>query len=158
MLLRDSNGNLEIVYLGPTGVSGTADLTPAQLKFSATASFTSNNPGLPLSGEFDSSWKVADVGAINGYAGIIWTNALSEVGITQFIYPTGKPYGNVIATLPAGTQIRGLGDYNGDGSIDLLLRAADTGLVSFWYMGFMGGNYYQPAPATGIGVPASWQN
>ena len=158
VLLRDSNGNLEIVYLGPTGVSGTADLTPAQLKFTATGSFTSNNPGLPLSGEFDSSWKVAGVGAINGYAGIIWTNALSEVGITQFIYPTGKPYGNVIATLPVGTQIRGLGDFNGDGSIDLLLRDADTGLVSFWYMGFMGGNYYQPAPATGIGVPASWQN
>jgi hypothetical protein len=144
--------------MSPAGVSGVTALAPPQLNFTATPSFKSNNPNLPFTGEFDSGWMVAGVGAINGYAGIIWVNSLNEVGITQFIYPAEKPYGNVIATLAAGTQIRGLGDYNGDGSIDLLLRDANTGQVSFWYLGYMGGNYYQPAPATGVEVSASWQN
>ena len=158
VLLRDSAGNLEILYMNATGVASATDLTPSQLGFTATPAFKSDNPGLPTTGTFDTTWKVSGVGKINGYAGIIWTNALNEIGLTQFIYPTEKPYGNVIATLPAGSVIRGMGDYNGDGSIDLLLRDSSTGLISFWYMGYLGGNYYEPAPATGVELATSWQN
>lgn len=158
VLLRDPNGNLEILYMSTTGVLVSTDLAPSELNFTATPLFQTNNPELPFKGEFDSSWNIAGVGAINGYAGIIWVNGLGEIGLTQFIYPSERPYGNVIAALPVGTQIRGLGDYNGDGSIDLLLRDSGTGQVSFWYLGFFGGDYYQPAPATGVAISAAWQN
>jgi hypothetical protein len=158
VLLRDSAGNLEILYMSSTGIASATDLAPSQLSFTATPAFKNNNPTLPTTGKFDTTWKVAGVGRINGYAGIIWVNAVNEVGLTQFIYPSEKPYGNVIATLPAGSVIRGMGDYNGDGSIDLLLWDSSTGVISFWYLGYLGGNYYQPAPATGVELSASWQN
>lgn len=158
VLLRDANGNLEILYLGCNAIAGATDLSPSQLGYTATPSFKTGNPGLPTSGEFDTSWNVASVGRINGYAAIIWVNELGETGITEFIYPSEQPYGNVIATLPAGTRIAGLGDYNGDGSIDLLLRDSSSGGISFWYLGWFGGNYYQMAPATGVELPGAWQN
>jgi len=158
VLFRDPNGDLEIQYLRPTGVLRATDLSTSQLQFTATPLFKADNPSLPFTGEFDSSWKVAGVGAINYYAGIIWTNALGEVGLTQFTYPSEQPYSNVIGTLPPGFEIAGLGDYNGDGSIDLLLRDSQTGEVSFWYLGWLGGNYYQLAPATGAVTPMSWQD
>jgi hypothetical protein len=158
VLLRDPDGNLEILYMSASGVSGALALAPAQLTFVATPLFEKNNPQLPFTGTFDASWQIAGVGAINNYAAILWANALGEVGMTQFIFPSERPYGNVFATLPAGSHIQGLGDFNGDGSIDLLLRDTGTGLVSIWYLGFMGGNYYLPAPATGIQMPGSWQD
>jgi hypothetical protein len=158
VLLRDQDGNLEVLYLGANGVASAVALSPSQLKFLATPLFEKNNPTLPSTGEFDSSWQVAGVGVIDNYAAILWINALAEIGMTQFIFPSERPYGNVFATLPAGTLIQGLGDFNGDGSIDLLLRDSGTGQVSFWYLGFMGGNYYQPAPATGVGMSGSWQD
>jgi hypothetical protein len=117
-----------------------------------------HNPTLPFAGEFDSSGEVADVGASNNFAGIIWTNAIGELGTTQFMFPSEHPYGNVIAPLPAGAHIPGLGDFNGDGSIGLLLHDPGSGQVSFGYLGFVGGNYSQPAAARGVQIPPSWQN
>jgi hypothetical protein len=82
VLLRDSAGNLEILYMNTTGVASATDLTPSQLGFTATPAFKSDNPGLPTTGTFNTTWKVSGVGKINGYAGIIWTNALNEIGLT----------------------------------------------------------------------------
>lgn len=158
VLFRDDNGTLEILYLSSEATLGAMDILPTQLTYSATPLFKTNNPSSPASGEFDSSWHVVDVGSLNRYASIVWTNDLGEIGITQFQYPSEKPYGNVIAALPAGTTIRGAADYNGDGSVDLLLRNSSTGSVSFWYLNYFGGDYYQPAPATGEAIPANWQN
>jgi hypothetical protein len=158
VLLRDADGNLEILYQGPSGVTSVQDLAPSQLRYSATPLFKQNDPTLPPTGEFDSSWKVAGVGAINNYAAILWINDEGEIGITQFLFPSEKPYGTVIATIPGGMQLQGLGDYNGDGSMDMLLHNPSTGEVAFWYMGWMGGNYYQPAPAAGVQISVPWQN
>jgi hypothetical protein len=158
VLLRDANGNLEILYQDPAGVTKIQDLSPSQLAYSATPLFKQNDPTLPPTGEFDSSWTVAGVGAVNNYAAILWINDRSEIGLTQFVFPAEKPYGKVIATLPSGMQLQGLGDYNGDGSIDMLLHDPSTGEVAFWYMGFLAGNYYQPAPATGVEISGAWQN
>ena len=158
VLLRDANGALEILYLSAEATLSVTDILPMQLTYSATPLFKTNNPSLPPSGEFDSSWHVVDVGTLNRYASIVWANGLGEIGITQFQYPSQKPYGNVIAVLPAGSTIRGAADYNGDGSVDLLLRDSTTGSVSFWYLNYFGGDYYQPAPATGIAIPPNWQN
>ncbi len=158
VVLRDANGNLELLYFGTQGLLSSTDLTPVQLTYNATAAFKSNDPNLPFTGKFNNSWSVAGVGAVNGYAGIIWTNAQGEVGLTQFVFPSEKPYGYVIASLPANTRIKGITDYNGDGSVDLMLQDTGSGDVSFWYMGYMGGNYYQAAPATGMSMPPAWEN
>jgi hypothetical protein len=158
VVLRDAAGNLEILYQGPGGVTSVQDLTTAQLGYVATPLFIQNNPTLPPTGEFDSSWKVAGVGAINNYAAILWINDQAEIGITQFAFPSGKPHGNVVAVIPEGMNLQGLGDFNGDGSIDLLLHNPSTGEVAFWYMGWMGGNFYQPAPATAVEISGAWQN
>jgi hypothetical protein len=42
--------------------------------------------------------------------------------------------------------------------MDLLLHNPSTGEVAFWYLGWMGGNYYQSAPATTIRISGAWQN
>jgi len=158
VLFRDPNGDLEILYMGLTGILRTMDLSPSELHFTATPLFEQLNPNLAATGEFDTSWEVVGVAAINNYAAIIWTNALGELGITEFIYPVENPYGSVIATLPLGSRIQGMGDYNGDGSVDLLLRDLSTGKIALWYLNFFGGNYYQPAPATGVAISGAWQN
>lgn len=65
--------------------------------------------------------------------------------------------GAVMAALPPGSQIDGLGDYNGDGAIDILCRNPTTGEVGIWYLGWMGGNYYQPSATIPATVGATWQ-
>ena len=62
-----------------------------------------------------------------------------------------------MVTLPPGSEIAGLGDYNGDGAIDILYRNAATGEVGIWYLGWMGGNYYEPAPAIPVTLGKDWQ-
>ncbi len=59
--------------------------------------------------------------------------------------------------LPQGSKIAGLGDYNGDGAIDILYRNAATGEVGIWYLGWMGGNYYEPSPAIPDTLGKTWQ-
>ncbi len=158
VVFRDSNGDLAIEYLNGSGLLRTSVIPQAQLGYTATASFAKNDPGLPQSGSFDATWQVAGMGAINNYAAILWTNALGELGLTEFQFPSAHPYGNVVALLPPNTTIQSLGDYNGDGSVDLMLRDAGTGAVSIWYMGFLGGDYYEPAPATGLSLPSDWRD
>jgi len=46
----------------------------------------------------------------------------------------------LIATLPEASQIQGIGDYNGDGSVDLLFRDQNSGAASIWYLGWFGGD------------------
>jgi hypothetical protein len=53
--------------------------------------------------------------------------------------------------------LTGLGDYNGDGAIDILYRNPATGEVGIWYLGWMGGHYYQPSPAIAVTLGKTWQ-
>ena len=69
----------------------------------------------------------------------VWSHSTGDIGLTQFTNPLQPPYGNVIATLPKGSRIQGIGDYNGDGSVD-----RNSGAASIWYLAWFGGNYYQP--------------
>jgi len=155
ILLRDSNGNLEILYFGPSGYLTSADFTPADLHYSSTAYYDTQWPA--TSGNFDSSWTVAGVRGFNYtlYPQILWYNAgTGEVGLTSFLglessfpnlnQPSG---GQVFSQIPPGTQLQAVGDFNGDSSTDLFLRDPSTGESSIWYMGFFGGNLYQPESA-----------
>ena len=134
--------------MGKSGLLDSTNYTPSNLYFSATSSYKTANPSAPATEHFDSSWSVAGVGALqSNYAGIIWVkNSTGDIGLTQFTNPLQPPYGNVIATLPKGSRIQGIGDYNGDGSVDLLFQDRNSGAASIWYLAWFGGNYYQPGP------------
>lgn len=161
VLLRDAAGNLELIYLGPAGMLATLDLSPGKLFYTATKQYQANNPGKPTQGHFDTNWQVAGVGTIfNDYADILWTDpATGDVGMTELspVIPQKSVAGAVMVTLPAGSQIQGLGDYNGDGAIDILYRNSATGEVGIWYLGWMGGNYYQPSATIPLTVAKPWQ-
>ena len=161
ILLRDNDGNLELVYLGPGGALTTVDFAPVQLFYTATPAYQQNNPDKPVRGHFDANWQVAGVGTLsNGYASILWTNpSTGDVGMTEFspVVPQRPVTGAAMVTLPPGSEIAGFGDYNGDGAIDILYRNATTGEVGIWYLGWMGGNYYQPAPAIPVTLGKDWQ-
>lgn len=43
--------------------------------------------------------------------------------------------GGSVTYLPSGWVVAGVGDFNGDGTPDLVLNNASTGGVAFWYMG-----------------------
>jgi hypothetical protein len=161
VLLRDTGGNLELIYLVGSGPLTTVDFTPVQLFYTATPAYQQNNPTKPVRGHFDATWQVAGIGPLfNGFASILWTDpATGDFGMTEFspVIPQRPIAGAVMATLPPGSQIAGLGDYNGDGAIDILYRTATTGEVGIWYLGWMGGNYYQPSPAIPVIVAKTWQ-
>jgi hypothetical protein len=161
ILLRDAAGNLELIYLGSGGVLATLDIPPGKLFYTATKEYEANNPGKPTQGHFDTSWQVAGVGTMfNDYADILWTNpATGDVGMTELspVIPQRPVAGALMVTLPPGSQIQGLGDYNGDGAIDILYRDSATGEVGIWYLGWMAGNYYQPSPAIPVTVGRPWQ-
>ena len=161
LLLRDTLGNLELLYLGADGPLTTLDIPSGSLFYTATQEFQANNPGKPTQGHFDTNWQVAGVGPLlNDYADILWTDpATGDFGMTELspAIPQKPVAGAVMATLPEGSQLQGLGDYNGDGAIDILYRDAATGEVGIWYLGWMGGNYYEPSPAIPATVAAPWQ-
>ena len=164
ILLRDSNGNLEILYFGSSGHLTSADSTPADLHYGSTAYYDTQWPA--TSGQFDSSWTVVGVRDFNYtlYPQILWYNANSgEVGLTSFLglessFPTLKlsSYGTVFSRIPSGTELQAVGDFNGDSSPDLFLRIPSTGQTSIWYMGFFGGDLYQPVPLAVI-IGSDWQ-
>jgi hypothetical protein len=161
VLLRDTGGNLELIYLGAGGTLSTVDFAPGQLFYKATPAYRQNYPDRSVSGHFDTNWQVAGVGTLlNGFASILWTNPTTgDVGMTEFtpVIPQRPIAGAAMVTLPPGSEIAGLGDYNGDGAIDILYRNATTGEVGIWYLGWMGGNYYEPSPAIPETLGKTWQ-
>jgi hypothetical protein len=161
VLLRDTGGNLELIYLGAGGTLTMVDFAPVQLFYTATPAYRQNNPNSPARGHFDANWQVAGIGTLlNGFASILWTNPTTgDVGMTEFtpVLPQRPIAGAAMVTLPPGSEIAGLGDYNGDGAIDILYRNAMTGEVGIWYLGYMGGNYYEPSPAIPETLGKTWQ-
>jgi len=85
---------------------------------------------------------------LNGYGDIIWEDPTTgDVGLTQRnFWISGHPSGVLIARLPCGNYIQSIGDFNGDGAVDILFRDPNSGQVGIWYLGWFGGNYYDLAP------------
>ena len=82
-----------------------------------------------------------------------WRPARSGSRPSAFPPPSAAPPKAVNNTLlggqmPAGSYIASTGDFNGDGTMDLLLLLP-TGEQTIWYTGyFQGGAPYQPRPTT----------
>jgi hypothetical protein len=152
ILLRDTNGNLEILYFGSSGYLGSADFTPTDLHYESTPYYDTQWP--ETSGYFDSSWTVVGVRDFDYtlYPDILWYSpSTGEVGLTSFLGLENSflnlklpAIGQVFSQIPSGTQLQAVGDFNGDSSRDLFLRVQATGESSIWYMGWFGGNLYQP--------------
>ena len=159
IMLRDTSGNVEILYLGKGGLVSSADFTPGDFFYSSTDNY--NKTSAPVSGHFDTSWTVAGVGDVqgNGYAAIIWTNpGTNQIGITNFNWVQHTVLsGQVFAILPTGSQIVSLGDYNGDGAKDILLYNATTGQYTIWDLNYYGGNLYQVGPTLSPSISSDWQ-
>jgi hypothetical protein len=163
ILLRDTNGNLEILYFGPSGDLTSADFTPADLHYVSTAYYDTQWPA--TSGNFDSSWTVVGVRDFDYtlYPQLLWYNSSTgEVGLTFFLglesfFPNLKQpsRGSVFSQISSGTELQALGDFNGDSSTDLFLRAPSTGDSLIWYMGFFGGQLYQVG--TDLNFSSDWQ-
>ncbi len=161
VLLRDANGNLEIVYFSTSSGTTTEDFSVTTLGYSATANYIATYG--PTSGHFDSSWSVAATGILQtlgtDYASIIWVNdSTGQLGITRFTpFLTTPSSGQVFAKLPADTEIQAIGDFNGDGAKDLLLWNTSTSENAIWYMNFDGGADYQVGPTLSPSLSPGWQ-
>ena len=161
VLLRDDSGNLEILYFSASNATSVADINESALGFGTSNDFKQTNPTSPTSGHFDSTWNVAGVVTVSDEcASILWVNPSSgELGLTEFsaTVPQKLTTQVVFATLPAGSSIAGLGDFNGDGTTDILYWNPSSGQSGIYYLGWMGGAYYQSAPAIQQQVSAGWQ-
>jgi hypothetical protein len=153
ILLRDSGGNLEMIFFGPSGVTGTSDFKAANLNYSSSPYFQQQN-GSSVTGKFDTNWDVVAVGgfAANGYPGILWSNRSDQpLGVSN-CSPTTKNFnGQVFAELPKSEKIIAAGDFNGDGVKDLLLsnigQDAAVNTYTLWYIGYFAGQGYQVGPS-----------
>ncbi|MBN1916661.1 MAG: FG-GAP repeat protein [Verrucomicrobia bacterium] len=88
--------------------------------------------------ERQGTWCIAGVGDFNGNgkADLLWYNGTTgQVGIWLI---NGYTFagGGVPASLDPseGWTIKGVGDFNGDGKDDVLLRETTTGQVAMWFM------------------------
>jgi FG-GAP-like repeat len=161
VLLRDTSGNLEVVYFYPLASLTTTDFKVTALGYSSTPNYTSTFGS--TSGRFDATWSVAATGIFQtlgiAYASIIWLNpSTGQLGITNF-----RPFlktalsSQILAKLPADTEIQAVGDFNGDGAKDLLLWNASTSENTIWFMNFDDGAYYQTGPTLQPSVAPGWQ-
>ena len=147
IILRDQNTNVDVLSFrhgtGPYGITyAETHLSASEFTYSCGSS-TCN---------FDQSWTIAGVGDIrgNGYASILWVNpTTSQVGVTGFAFeaPPKAAFGALLAEMPSGYQIASQGDFNGDGTMDILLFNPGNGEQRIWYTGYYGENvFYTPGP------------
>lgn len=161
VLLRDTSGNLEIVYFNSWSQPTTADFKLSTLGYSSTANYSSLYGS--ASGHFDTGWTVAAAGIFQTlgtpYAAILWLNpATGQLGITNFVpFAKSPSFGQVFAKLPANTVVQAVGDFNGDGAKDLLLWSASTSENMIWFMNWDGGVLYQAGPTLEPSLPPLWQ-
>jgi hypothetical protein len=160
ILFRDSTSDLEILYFDPTVALTSTDYPQSTLYYSSTSYYEKTyNGGQQKTGTIDSSWTVAGVGNTNGngYAGILWQNPTTgDVVVTSFEsqFPIQQQYGQLFGN--TALQIQALGDYNGNGPVNLLLRDTNSGQTSLWYMAWYGGNLFQPGPIIQPSLDLSW--
>jgi hypothetical protein len=161
VLLRDAGGNLEVVYFSPVAPPTTTDFKVTSLGYSSTTNYAAMYGA--TSGRFDATWSVAATGIFQtlgtAYASIVWVNpSTGQLGITRFTpFLKTTLSGQVFAILPADTEIQAVGDFNGDGAKDLLLRNTSTSENIIWLMNFDGGADYQTSPTLRPSLSPGWQ-
>ena len=173
ILWRDTSGNVSMWFMNGAavastaavgnlasnwGIYGTADLNgdgkgdlllrdsgtgtvALWLMNGATIASTKNLGAVPA------TWTI--VGEANG--DILWRDAAGDIAL--WIVQNGQVTGSAgLGTVPSNFVIQGVGDFNGDGSIDILWRDTTSGTLSIWFT-----NGTQVTSGASVGVlPSSW--
>ena len=159
IVLRDSNGFLEILYGKGSGLFEGEDFGTGGLHYGTTPYYNTLWPA--ERGTFDSNWLIDGVLDVegSGYANILWQNAATgAVAFSRFSAQRPQTqWGTVFARIPAGSRIDGIGDYNGDGGLDLLLRNVSSGQTTVWFLNWFNGNYFVPGPTFTPGLETDWE-
>jgi hypothetical protein len=160
----NGDGKADILLIDPGAVASTGNLTARILfsNGSGTPTSTPVNASIPQSATANygthTGWHVAAIADFDndGKADILWrfANQVANVspawspGQTSLWYMNGAtrvnvsslpialgPYQNTVGGAnPTGLQIAGMGDFNGDGYMDILLRNGNTGSTAIWLM------------------------
>ncbi len=106
-------------------------------------------------------WDIKGVADFNqdSQTDILWRNA--ETGENSVWFMSGEDDSTIqstgtIKTVRGGWDIRGIGDFNRDGSADLLWRDLESGKNSIWFLGGEAGLDYQ-SDATLKTISGGWQ-
>jgi len=166
ILLRDAQGAVEILSFGRDSAPGSTDFEPSQF-FADSTSFY-NQHWKPVSGVFDSSWVLAGVGDSRGvgYAGILWYRpSTGDLGLTAFSagFRTAPRSGRVrtgqifvkLASDQA-LQVSAPGDFDANGTYDVLLYHPATGLGSILYLNSQLPDFFRFGTGS-ISVTGNWQ-
>jgi hypothetical protein len=106
------------------------------------------------------AWQVAGAGDFNGdgYADILWRNTTTGAMTDWLGLANGGFHdnaANAYTRVPLAWQVAGVGDFNGDGSSDILWRNSSTGAMSDW-TGMSNGGFHDNAANAYTNVPTSW--
>ena len=150
--------------VGDLNGDGTADIVLRNMSTGNVAVWQGNGMSAPsttgvIVGALPATWKISGVGDLNGdgRADIVLRNtSTGDVAVWQGNGVNAPTTTGVIAgTLPAAWVIAGLGDLDGNGKADIVLRNTDTGDVAVWQ-----GNGVNAPSTTGVivaGLPAAWK-
>ncbi len=148
----DSDGSADLLWRQTSGALAIWDINGATVSSSNTVTYQGNAIAP------DASWSVAGIGDFNrdGNADILWRQSSGVLSIWQMNGSAVQSsasityQGNVIAP-DASWKVVEIGDFNGDGSSDILWRN-DNGSMSEWIMN--GSQIMQSLTPSSQGNPA----
>ena len=173
ILWRDTSGNVSMWFMNGAAVASTAAVgnVPDNWTIYGTADLNGDGKGDLLwrdnntgtvalwlmngatiastknLGAVPATWTI--VGEANG--DILWRDAAGDIAL--WTVQNGQVTGSAgLGTVPSNFVVQGVGDFNGDGSIDILWRDIASGTLSIW---FTNGTKVTSAASVGV-LPSNW--
>ena len=164
ILLRNPGGEVEILSFGAGDMPRSADFESSELFAHSTTYYDQH--WAHISGTFDSSWVIAGVGDSRGlgYANIVWYKPMTgDVGMTVFSPDFQNEHSDRIELgqiflrhpLPLTGQIIVAGDFDANGTADILLQNSANDLSSIVYTSLWLTNEFSQGTGT-ITVGTDW--
>ena len=173
ILWRDTTGNVSMWFMNGAAVASTAAVgnVPDNWTIYGTADLNGDGKGDLLwrdnntgtvalwfmngatvassknLGAVPATWTI--VGDANG--GILWRDTAGDIAL--WTVQNGQVTGSAaLGTVPGNFVVQGVGDFNGDGFIDILWRDIASGTLSIWFT-----NGTQVTSTASVGVlPSNW--